>query len=507
MKFVNLLAAGVLLSTPSFAQQFYTPQPVPIEGNKQLMQVWSMTSFGDKLLIGGRIDEQRLFGPFLYYNGTDPVQYTSDNIMNGAKIGFLHANIENAPNDVYYFNAWDKEKGGIYKWDGKSPVEKLVSYEANNSSFDNGVWLDGKIYFMCNSRKGDEHESELWMFDVEQKALTQLTHHYFHAQTVKAYKGKLYYFNRNTATYIYSYDPVTGQTGKIPTGIYTDDTKTSIYYVQALNSKLIFSIQDDSINGTELYEFDGEDVRMITDLAKGQHDGVGDISNPYNGKIYFSGNTDTKTEHGNFDLYSYDPVTEQVQLVKEFVKNNKSGGYPHRFYVGNNKLYFTAVGAESHKQVYEYNDATNEVTRLTNVPNDEKGKFYPLAYYYWRGKLYIAASSDTGIFTFNNEHLYSINLSQKPTAVNTAISTPQVKVYPNPANAEARVDVQLPRASKIVLTLTDVSGRQVYEYHGMNIALTHSITVPMKQYATGTYIYNITNDRGEQLATGKLMKQ
>lgn len=29
----------------------------------------------------------------------------------------------------------------------------------------------------------------------------------------------------------------------------------------------------------------------------------------------------------------------------------------------------------------------------------------------------------------------------------------------------------------------------------------------MKQYATGTYIYNITNDRGEQLATGKLMKQ
>lgn len=506
MKFVNLLAAGVLLSTSSFAQQFYTPHPVSIINDNKLEQVWSMTSFGGKLLIGGRIDEQRLFGPFLYYNGTDPVQYTSDNIMNGAKIGFLHANIEHAPNDVYYFNAWDKEKGGIYKWDGKSPVEKLVSYEANNSSFDNGVWLDGKIYFMCNSRKGDEKESELWMFDVEQKILTQLTHHYFHAQTVKAYKGNLYYFNSNSAEYMYSYIPKTKQTATTPTGIQSK-SRFHIYYMQVLGGKLIFSLSDDEINGKELYEFDGEDVRMITNLAKGKYDGVGDISKPYNGKIYFSGNTDTKTEHGNFDLYSYDPITEQVQLVKEFVKNNKSGGYPHRFYVGNNKLYFTAVGAESHKQVYEYDDATNEVTRLTNVPNDEKGKFYPLAYYYWRGKLYIAASSNSDISLFGNEQLYSIDLSQKPTAVNTAISTPQVKIYPNPANTEARVEVQLPRAFKVVLTLTDVSGRQVYEHHGMSSALNHSITVPMKQYATGTYIYNITNDRGEQLATGKIMKQ
>lgn len=508
MKIVNLLAAGVLFSIPSFAQNFHTLQPVPIVNDNELEQVWNMTSLGDKLIIGGRLNTGRLFGPFLYYNGTDPVQTIPEDMMKGAKVSTVLSQIENVPKGTHYFNAWGDGKGGIYKWDGQSPVEKLVSYEANGSNFDDGVWLDNKIYFMRNPRQGDnKKESELWVFDVVQKTLKQLTQQDFRSSKVKAYKGKLYYFNSNSSEYLYCYAPLTQQTSTIPTGIHTSKGYFSVNYMQVLGGKLIFSLSEEEINGKELYEYNGNEVRMITDLAKGKHDGVGDISQPYNGKIYFSGNTDTKNEHGNFDLYSYDPVSEQVQLVKEFVKNNKSGGFPHRFYVGNNKLYFTAVGVESYKQVYEYDDATHEVTCLTNVPNDEKGKFYPLAYYYWRGKLYIAASSNTGMIPFGNERLYSIDLSDKPTAVNTAISTPQVKVYPNPTSGDTRIDIQLPRAAKISITLTDVSGKEVYEHHGMSTALNHSITIPMTQFASGNYIYTITNESGVLLSNGKLTKQ
>lgn len=82
-----------------------------------------------------------------------------------------------------------------------------------------------------------------------------------------------------------------------------------------------------------------------------------------------------------------------------------------------------------------------------------------------------------------------------------------VSVYPNPTSTAVHIDVQLPQASKVTITLTDIMGKQVHQHNGMNIALNHSITIPMEQLAIGTYIYKITNDRGEQLATGKLMKQ
>lgn len=502
MKLVNLLAAGLLLNTAALAQQYHTIEKVPIEGNKKLMHLWDMATLGDKLILGGRISYNS-FGSFVYYNGTGNIQIAPNNIMNGAKVSFLHPTIENTPNGVRYFNAWDKGKGGIYKWDGITPLKKLISYEANGSYFDEGIWLDNKVYFTRYPAR-DNHAAGMWVFDVNKNTLTQLSHIDFIPTRLTLYNGDICYFNSHKADNLYRYNISTQETTEIATGIYTDNAKINIHYTSVLNGKLIFKVSDDPINGEELYTYDGNEVRMITNLAPGKYNSVGGTSQPYNGKIYFAGNTYTEDEYGDFNLYSYDPANDNIRLIHSFGKDSVRSGHPQTFYVGNNKLYFTAYQKASGQQVYEYDDATDQVTRLTNEPNDDH-KFYPMAYHVWRGHLYFTSSGKD--MPFNDQEVYRIDLSQRPTTVNTTINTPQVKVYPNPTNGDARIDIQLPRAAKVSVTLTDVSGRQVYEQHGMSSSLNHSITIPMAPMASGNYIYTITDEHGTAISSGKLTKQ
>lgn len=505
MKLVNLLAAGVLLSITASAQQYHTIEKVPVKGDEALNTVWTMTTLGDKLLMSGRTSSAPLFGSFLYYDGSSPIQNTGKDIMNGAKVSGFVSKIEGSPDDVLYFNAWGKGKGGIYKWDGRSEAVKLISDKANGSGFDHGVWLDNKVYYMRNPLQGDNiNDRGLWMFDVEQNTLSHLAYIDFPAGSVTVYNGDIYYFNSHKADHLYRYNISTQETTEIATGIFTDNANINIHYTTVLNGKLIFKVSDDPINGEELYTYDGNEVRMITNLAPGKYNSVGATSKPYNGKIYFAGNTYTKDEYGDFNLYSYDPANDNIKLIHSFGKDSVRSGHPQTFYIGNNKLYFTAYQKASGQQVYEYDDATDQVTRLTNEPNDDR-KFYPMAYHVWRGHLYFTSSGKD--MPFNDQDVYRIDLSQRPTTVNTAINTPQVKVYPNPTSGDARIDIQLPRAAKVSVTLTDVSGRQVCEQHGMSSSLNHSITIPMAPMASGNYIYTITDEHGAAISGGKLTKQ
>ncbi len=77
-------------------------------------------------------------------------------------------------------------------------------------------------------------------------------------------------------------------------------------------------------------------------------------------------------------------------------------------------------------------------------------------------------------------------------------------VYPNPFNPTATLGYALPEASKVTLTVYDVSGRQVAELiNGWRDAGNHEAVFDASSLASGVYIYNLT--AGDFNATGKMV--
>ena len=117
--------------------------------------------------------------------------------------------------------------------------------------------------------------------------------------------------------------------------------------------------------------------------------------------------------------------------------------------------------------------------------------------------LFFDGSGELGIFGGMNAVVL------RPSSKNYA-STKEVsnnfnfKVYPNPASGYTNVAFDLENASKVSFTLTDMSGKTVYQMTEENIVKgKNTFTVPTEGLSNGVYLYNFS--AGEKIVNDKLI--
>jgi Secretion system C-terminal sorting domain/Domain of unknown function (DUF5122) beta-propeller len=113
------------------------------------------------------------------------------------------------------------------------------------------------------------------------------------------------------------------------------------------------------------------------------------------------------------------------------------------------------------------------------------------------GKLLALGRSSNGL-------KYNINMIRlNNTVVNVGINTPNVEnnshfiVYPNPTKGELIIDLKKPFSLDLTLTITNVSGRIVYQNKYDKTLTNSTLQINIGDLITGLYVLTITSDKGQ----------
>lgn len=128
-----------------------------------------------------------------------------------------------------------------------------------------------------------------------------------------------------------------------------------------------------------------------------------------------------------------------------------------------------------------------------------------LSYHFWsneaKAPIAVLRMSADGNSVVTVEYKDNDRLSSMG-AVN--LSKPGVSVYPNPAIDEVRFDFVGLAAGTYTLKIFNILGRQVWQ-DTFDLTGTRSEIVDLSQLKKGTYLYNLSNERGKTVITKRLM--
>lgn len=79
-----------------------------------------------------------------------------------------------------------------------------------------------------------------------------------------------------------------------------------------------------------------------------------------------------------------------------------------------------------------------------------------------------------------------------------------VKVYPNPTTELLNIQINHSTLDQVVVTITDLQGKQVYNFKYAGIS--NVIGINTASYATGTYVLSLKNLNNQVLGTYKIIK-
>lgn len=274
-----------------------------------------------------------------------------------------------------------------------------------------------------------------------------------------------------------------------------------------VNDSIYFTAipQGDSI--AYLYSYDRTNgIRQLTDKRSGKALATGAMIN--NHMVTF----DDKLHLEYYDYDSskiavayYDIKTQTADTVYDILETKTpTTAMEWRAYATyNDKLfvssYYAVTAVAKDRKLCSYNPKTGKADVIDikgGYGADDISNITP-----FKGALYMLGKRTL-------QHKEVIQYYEFPTSAHTLHnSLVAISAYPNPTNDNAQIDIQLPKADALTITLTDLMGRTLQEYHSEETSIKHSITIPMAQLPTGTYIYNISTDNGTQTAAGKLIKQ
>jgi len=80
-----------------------------------------------------------------------------------------------------------------------------------------------------------------------------------------------------------------------------------------------------------------------------------------------------------------------------------------------------------------------------------------------------------------------------------------VKVYPNPTNAFVHIDIKDASIDKVLISLIDKNGKEIY--FGTYACISNSIGINIEAYPTGTYFLTLRNTQYDVLGVYKVIKQ
>ena len=265
-------------------------------------------------------------------------------------------------------------------------------------------------------------------------------------------------------------------------------------------NKLYF-IATDGIYGNEIWSYDGTTMTRRTDLAPGLLPGANYNLAYYNGEIYFNGSVDGS----KFQLYKIDTGGGAAKLV--YTVNPSGDASLGNMIVYKNNLYFTATTPATGRELWKYNGTTcSMVADLYPGSKDGLRFAYGIGFYgIYKGHLYFVGTDGVhsdGVYRFE---MFRLN---DPTGIQNVSWSGDVFLHPNPATASATLSITLKSLQSLLITLTDVSGKEVFKTAPQSFtAGRHDVILPTQNLAAGQYFYRISDGGTTTLARGTVVKQ
>jgi hypothetical protein len=83
-----------------------------------------------------------------------------------------------------------------------------------------------------------------------------------------------------------------------------------------------------------------------------------------------------------------------------------------------------------------------------------------------------------------------------------------ITVHPNPTISAVTLSMILQRPESIRIAITDLLGREVWATAMAKYPAGKSeVNIPLQTVAAGQYFYHVRNDKGQVLASGRVLKE
>jgi ELWxxDGT repeat protein len=433
------------VNTPSMVYNLYPGNP----GGLDNLIGTNAVAWNNKLYFSGSDGSSGGFGELMSYDGTNPPSLEQD-INPGAPAGAPSRFV--SYNDKLYFCAINAGSGyEFYKYDGVNTpamIDLNVGLGSGMSSVVMPVEYNGKIYF-----SGD---------------------------------------NGTTGKEPYQYDP-SNNTITLVEDINAAAANSSPSGFTVYNNKLYFTAYS-GIYGRELYSYDGTNTLRLTDVATGLANGVQDNHViGYNGYIYFSG-TITGSDA---QLYKYDPSNNTTSLVYNI--NPTGSANITNFILYANKIYFGANDGTSGNELWMHDGNTTSMVYDLNPGSAGTTTFDRMVIY--NNALYY--TTNDGI---TGSELYS--LTDPAAGIKSVWLNGNISIAPNPTSGDATLQFSLKQENKLSIQITDATGKLVYEKENTRYPAGNTdVIIPLSGQAASLYFYNVKDNTGKVMASGKIQKQ
>lgn len=396
-------------------------------------------------------------------------------------------------NNKYYFTGViDISLGGeLMVYDGINPPSMVadISPGQPGSLPQKFATIGNKIYFEANGNFG----KELYIYDgVNAPVIVDVnpsgsSFPYGFTEL----NGKIYFAATTTTTglELFCYDPITN-IATVVTDISPGQSPSQISNITKFDNKLYFTAYESNY-GTELWSFDGTTATRLTDLTPGAGYGLqGFMLKLYNGALYFGGLTNSVIGVPYpYKLYKYDLTTNTTSFVSEI--------QPLDAFVYANKLYILGQGGSNGFELWVHDGAN---TTLTADLNPGGGSSYPRDFCLYNNRLYFSADNGTSgveLFSFTD-----------PLNITNASLNGDITLSPNPTTDNATLLLSLKASSELSITITDALGKLIWEKAIANYPTGNTnVVLPVLEQSAGIYFYNVKDNSGKTMASGKLQKQ
>lgn len=394
-------------------------------------------------------------------------------------------------NGKYYY-AKNSSIANFYTYDGVNPpviAHKNIGNTESPQDARDLLVLNGKVYFSAHYLSGPGSDV-LWKFDPNTKDLSfvrGITGAYLSAIKENLIFNNMLYVH---ADILYYYDPNTDTAKQVlqTFGLFGNSC------MNVYNGKLYYrAIDTNNSNKPKVFEFDGtNNAKMISGSMQANVNAKGHPICGFKNKIYFVG----YDAANNCQLCKYDPVANTVSAVSGI--NPSGAADPDWLMVYGSKLYFRATDGSHGTELWSY-DGTNNPVMVSDInPGSGNADVHDLFVY--NNSLYFGADNGTSgreLYKYTDSSVFVAPLSK---AIKTI-------VYPNPSNGNFNFKIQLEKATKISISITDIYGREVYGTELTDYSSgENNINVDLNYIGEGNYFYSLTDNTGQTISKGKLQK-
>ncbi|HXC04741.1 MAG TPA: T9SS type A sorting domain-containing protein, partial [Bacteroidia bacterium] len=112
--------------------------------------------------------------------------------------------------------------------------------------------------------------------------------------------------------------------------------------------------------------------------------------------------------------------------------------------------------------------------------------------------VYTAGSTTPAWGYITNLPMIRLNILKGPAGIQEHnLDMALISAYPNPAMQSVSINYQLNKSSDVVISVTDITGKQVGTIKEHAIVGQHTTHLDLGAYASGTYFYTLTTDFGK----------